>query len=472
MYRKKTKIVATIGPASESEEILTKMMEAGLDVLRFNFSHGDLAEHEERAKRARAIALKLGKPIAVLQDLGGPKIRLGEFTAGTIDLKAGQDFTLTTREVLGDENIVSVNYPPLPKEVEAGMVIFLDDGKKKLIVEKIEDEDVKCRVEVGGPIKGRRGVNIPDAHLSISSLTDKDRADLEFAFKNEADFVALSFVRRASDIKDLRQLLDARDKRIKIIAKIETKEAINNLDEIVAAADGIMVARGDLAIEVPAEDVPIIQKDLIKRCNAVGKPVITATQMLESMINSPVPTRAEVNDVANAIFDGTDAVMLSGETTLGEYPVEVVQTMNRIAIRSEGHIEHADILESSHLVAKDVTDSISYAALNTAHEVGAEAIVALSNTGFTARMISRHRPHRPVIVFTPDLKVYQQLALSFGCYPMVVEEQFTSVNEAIERSEKAIKEAGLVNQGDKIVIVAGVPFGRSGNTNLLIVETI
>jgi len=472
VHSKKTKIVATIGPASEDETALTAMIEAGLDVVRLNFSHGDFAEHRPRVIRARAIAKKLKKPIAILQDLCGPKIRIGDFKAGAIKLSAGEQFTLTTETIPGDDSQVSINYSSLPAEVTPGMAIFLEDGKKQLQVEKVDGPKIVCRVMVGGELKGRRGVNVPDAHLSISSLTDKDKQDLEFGLAEQVDYIALSFVRRASDIEELREILKPRDPAIKIIAKIETKEAVANLPAILAAADGVMVARGDLAIEIPAEEVPIVQKEIIAAANQVGKPVITATQMLESMTDNPLPTRAEVNDVANAIFDGTSAVMLSGETTLGKYPVETIKMMSKIAVRSEAHIEHQDILEESHLLPKDITDSISFAALHTAHEVGAEAIVALSNSGFTARMIARHRPHRPVVVLTPSQRVYQQLALSFGCYPVVVDKEFASVSDAMERSKEIIKTKQLASPGAKIVIVAGVPFGQSSSTNLLLVETI
>jgi pyruvate kinase len=472
MYQKKTKIVATIGPASMDEKVLTKLVEAGLDVVRINFSHGDFAEHEPKVLRARAIAKKVGKPVAVLQDLSGPKIRIGEFYQERVMLKPGSTFTLTTKKIVGDETKAYVNYAKLPKEVKKGGIIFLDDGKKKLVVESTTADSIKCKVIVGGETKGRRGVNVPGAYLSISSLTEKDRADLEFGFKHEVDFVALSFVRRAEDIAELREILNKRDKRIKIIAKIETQEAVDNLDSIINETDGVMVARGDLAIEVPAEDVPIIQKAIIEKCNALGKPVITATQMLESMINSPVPTRAEVNDVANAIFDGTDAVMLSEETTLGKYPLEAVAMMAKIAKRTEEEIEHHEILQDSHLSTKTVTDAISYSALNIAHEVGAEGIVALSNSGFTARMVARHRPHKPVIVLTPDQKVYQQLALSFGCFPVVLSDAIDSVVEAVDKSKKTLLAKKLVKKGDKIVITAGVPFGKVSSTNLLLVQKI
>jgi len=472
VYTKKTKIVATIGPASEDAKTLEAMIKAGLDVVRLNFSHGNFEDHRRKVARTRAIAKKLDKPVAILQDLGGPKIRIGEFTTGAIKLKAGQKFVLTTRRVAGDEEIVSVNYPKLPKEVKPGMTIFLEDGKKQLLVKRVSGDNIECQVIIGGWLKGKRGVNVPGAYLSISSLTPKDKKDLEFGLAEQVDYVALSFVRRASDIAELRRILDKKDKSIKIIAKIETKEAVENIDEILAVADGLMVARGDLAIEVPPEDVPIIQKDIIERANEAGKPVITATQMLESMTDNPLPTRAEVNDVANAIFDGTSAVMLSGESALGQYPLATIEMMARIARRSEEHIEHYEILKESYLEAKDITDSISFAALHTAHEVGAEAIVALSNSGFTARMIARHRPHRPVTVLTPNRKVYQQLALAFGCYPMMVNKEFGSVLDAIERSKQIIKQTNLVKVGGKIVIVAGVPFGKVSSTNLLVVQKI
>src|SRR3990170_2245888 len=328
---KKTKIVATIGPATESKEKLEELLKDGMNVMRINFSHGDFAEHARKVANLHSAMKKTGIRAAILQDLGGPKIRIGDFKADSIELIPGRTFTLTTDQVEGDEKKVSIQYKNFPKEVKKGHVIYLHDGKKKLEVIKIAGNDVVCKVIVGGSIKGRRGVNLPDSELSIGSLTKKDIHDLEFGLKYDVDFIALSFVRKPEDIDELRTILKKRKSSARIIAKIETPQAIRNLDEIISKADGVMVARGDLAIEVPAEQVPLIQKMIIEKCNNLGKPVITATQMLESMIKSPIPTRAEVSDVANAILDGTDAIMLSEETTLGDYPVEAVRMMSKIA---------------------------------------------------------------------------------------------------------------------------------------------
>src|SRR3989344_9326302 len=335
---KKTKIVCTIGPATETMERLGELVESGMNVLRLNFSHGDFAEHQKRVDNIREIMKKTGRPIAILQDLCGPKIRIGTFKDdATIVLKAGQTFTLTTDVFEGTSEKVSVNYPLLAKEVKVGGAILIQDGRKRLEVVEIKGNDIICKVIVGGELKGKKGMNVPGANLSISALTDKDKKDVEFGIANAVDFVALSFVRRPSDITDLRAILDKAGSRAQIIAKIETPEALECIDEIIMAADGLMIARGDLAIEIPAEEVPLAQKILIHKCNSVGKPVITATQMLESMIKSPVPTRAEVSDIANAIIDGTDAIMLSEETTLGDYPVEAVKMMTKVAARVEKH---------------------------------------------------------------------------------------------------------------------------------------
>ncbi len=332
---KKTKIIATIGPATESVEMLTKLVFAGMDMMRLNFSHGDFAEHQNRVDNLKKVSMQTGASVPVVQDLSGPKIRLGEFSTLTVDLKAGELITITTEQMVGDVKKVSINYPNFPKEVKLGDHVMVDDGKKKLEVMKISGDEVVCKILVGGETKGKRGVNLPDSDLSIHALTDKDKTDLEFGLTNNVDFFALSFVRRPEDITELRDILKVRGSKAGIIAKIETPKAIENIDEIIKLSDGIMIARGDLAIEVPFEQVPLHQKNIIRKCNKAGKFVITATQMMESMIKSPVPTRAEISDVANAILDGTDAVMLSEETTLGQYPVEAVAAMRRISSEIE-----------------------------------------------------------------------------------------------------------------------------------------
>jgi len=468
---KKTKIVATIGPVTESKESMEKLVKAGMNVVRLNFSHGDHDEHLGRVKLARATSEKFNEPIAVLQDLSGPKIRIGDFYKDSIVLKKGQLFTLTVEKIVGDEKKVFVNYKELPNEINEGSVIMLNDGKNKLMVEKISGQEIHCKVIVGGEIKGRRGVNIPGAYLKISAITAKDKKDIKFGIENEVDFMAISFVRTSADILKLRGILDKAKADIKIIAKIETTEAIENIDEIIAVADGIMVARGDLAVEVSAEQVPVLQKMIIKKCNDLGKPVITATQMLESMINSPVPTRAEVSDIANAIYDGTDAVMLSEESTLGKYAVEAVETMNRVARYTEHNFNYEKELERKNLLPKLIADAISFSIANTSHNIGAKAIVALTESGFTARIISRYKPKEPIIAFTPNKKTFNRLALSFGCYPELIK-NFNTLEDVMETAKKDVVKKKIVKKGDKIVIAAGVPFGYSGTTNLVLAQEI
>jgi pyruvate kinase len=467
---KKTKIVCTIGPATENVEKLTKLVNAGMNVMRLNFSHGGFDEQQVRVDNIKKVRAATGKTVAVLQDLAGPKIRIGEFKDGMAVLKEGATFTLTTDQIMGDEKRVHVNYPLLPKEVKVGGYVLLHDGRKKLQITAIKGNDVITKVIVGGEIKNKRGVNLPGAYLSISSLTEKDRKDLQFGIKNKVDFIAISFVRRPSDIVELRALLDKAKSKAQIIAKIETPEALDNIDEIINLADGIMVARGDLAVEIPAEEVPLVQKMLISKCNAKGKPVITATQMLESMIKSPVPTRAEVSDVANAIIDGTDAIMLSEETTLGEYPVEAVEMMTRIALRVERDVYTTDTIaeyEESH----GTTDVVSQSAVLAAHELESPFLVALTASGRTARMVARYRPAERIIALTSSETTANQLMLSFGCYPMIIP-RLKGNDEVFPIVKKLALEEKLAVKGDKIVILAGMPFGKNKETNMLLVEAL
>ena len=480
MNIKKTKIVATIGPASESEAILSNLVKAGMNVCRLNFSHGTHEGALAQVKNIHKVSQKLGTPVAILQDLSGPKIRIGSFYKESVMLKNGSIFTLTTKACVGDETRAFVSYKALPKEIKKGDPILLDDGKKRLEVLGVSGEEIKCRVIVGGETKGRRGVNLPGVSLKISCLTEKDKKDLVFGIKNDVDYIALSFVRRASDIRELREKLLKAKSSAKIIAKIETEEAIQNFDAILAEADGIMVARGDLAVEVPAENVPVLQKMIIKKCNTAGKPVIVATQMLESMIKSPVPTRAEVSDVANSILDGADAVMLSEESALGEFPVEAVTMMEKIAGMVEKNYPHREMLyreilallgatgEETH---KGTVDAITFSAVSTAYSVGATIIVALTETGSTARMISRYRPKQLILAMSPREKVVQQLALTFGCYSTKIK-SFGYVGEVTDVVRKFVLVNKLAKKGDKFVITAGVPFGKTGGTNLVIVEVV
>jgi len=471
---KKTKIVCTIGPATESTQTLEQLVLAGMNVMRLNFSHGDFAEHQGRVDNLHKVMKKLNKPVAILQDLGGPKIRIGTFKDEKgIVLKDGQTFTLTTNEserATGDIHRVFINYPKLPSEVKVGGTIMIHDGRKRLEITKIKGNDIVCKVIVGGPLTGKKGVNLPDAELTIHALTTKDRKDLEFGLKNKVDFFALSFVRRPEDIHELRAILKKAKSDARIIAKIETPQALNCLEAIVEAADGIMVARGDLAIEIPAEEVPIAQKRMIDLCIAAGKPVIVATQMLESMIKSPIPTRAEVSDVANAIKDGTDAIMLSEETTLGEFPVEAVKVMTKIALRVEQDNCSCENMVD-HEEAHGDTDVISQAAVRVAHDVDATFIVALTRSGRTARMISRYRPSEHILVMSDQPKHLNKLTLSFGCQPIETP-TFKTVEEAMVVVREVAFKNKLAKKGEKVVLVWGFPFGSSKDTNLILVETL
>lgn len=474
--KKKTKIVATIGPASESEKIFSKMAEVGLDVARLNFSHGSHDEHGKRIKLVRKVSKKIGRPIAILQDLAGPKIRIGEFADGKIFLKKGQKFTLTTKEILGDETRVSVSYKDLPKNVQKGDLIMLEDGSKKLQVLGVSGDNVKCQVLVGGELKSKKGVNLPGVSLNISSLTPKDKKDLKFGLENKVDFVGLSFVRSPKDVLELKKIIDKNNSAARVVAKIETKEALKNIDEIIKATDCVMVARGDLGIEIPFEEVPLIQKMIIKKCNKAGKPVITATQMFESMIKNPTPTRAEAADVANAILDGTDAVMLSEETTLGSYPAEAVETMAIVAKKAENMIDHKSILDSAHSDLENpeevsTVDAVSYAVCRIAYRLNAKIIVTFTKSGFTSRMISRWRPKQAVLSLTTNVGAHNCSALQFGVVPKLTSKIKTH-NSMRELARKMAIESGLVKKGDKIVISGGVPFGKSGTTNLLLIQTI
>lgn len=474
LQNKRTKIVATIGPATESQPMLEKLLKAGLNVIRMNFSHGDFDEHQGKINNGRAASEKTGLPVAFLQDLGGPKIRIGTFYNDAdrrIILKKGQKFTLTSRNVEGTEEIASVTYKKLPKEVKKGEMILIDDGKKRLQITEVKGQDIICKVIVGGDTKGRRGVNLPNTDLSISALTPKDLKDLEFGIKNDVDFFALSFVRRPSDITKLRKILDKRGSNAHIIAKIETPQAVANIDEIIQLSDGIMVARGDLAIEVPAEEVPLIQKMIINKCNQSGKPVITATQMLESMISSPVPTRAEVSDIANAIIDGTDAIMLSEETTLGEYPIESVGVMYNVAT----HTESEHYIDSSNLdmfwAEDDVARAVTSGALHIADEIGSDHVVCITDKGYTARLVSRYKPSQKIVAITPNPKTANQLQLSYGVNTFVIK-PFTNLTTKIKTIRELFVKNKWGKKGDKIVIISDMPFGKKTHTRATIVETL
>ncbi|NTW45838.1 MAG: pyruvate kinase [Candidatus Moranbacteria bacterium] len=467
---KKTKIVATIGPATTSEAVLTKLVKSGLNVMRLNFSHGDFAEHQEKVDNLRKVTEKLGTPVAVLQDLSGPKIRIGDFYKERVILKEGDEFVLTTEKCVGDEHRAYINYPKLPAEIEVGRFIMVDDGKKKLQVLSVKGNEIRTKIIVGGETKGRRGVNLPGTDLSISSLTAKDKKDIEFGVKNRVDFMALSFVRRASDVHELRRILEKKGLPAQIVVKLETTQAMDNLEEIIRATDAVMVARGDLAVEVPAEQVPLLQKRIVQMSRELGKPVIVATQMLESMINSPVPTRAEVSDVANAILDGADAVMLSEETTLGKYPVEAVSMMSKVAMEVEAAPYTRPVINGDELDLDSVAESVSEAVEFVAYSVDAKAIVALSQSGFTMRAISRYRPDQPIVVLTPDERTVRRACLSYGCYGYHVD-SFKEISEAVAEASAILKKEKYAKKGDRFVVSGGAPLGKGGETNFVMVRT-
>ncbi len=472
---KKTKIVATIGPATNDSKIISEMVKKGLNIVRVNFSH----EKDESAlsifeniRKAEKISRK---KIPILQDLGGPKIRTGDFENGEVTLKKGSEVKIYPGLSLGNEKEFFINYKKLLKDLKIGERIFLNDGKQELKVLKIEKEFLKAKVVKGGFMRSRRGVNLPDSELSISSLTEKDKKDLLFGLKQGVDFVALSFVKTAKDVKELRRILIKNSSKAMIISKIETPKAVENFDEILNESDGVMVARGDLAVEVEAEKVPIIQKEIIRKCNAVGKPVITATQMLDSMIKNPVPTRAEVSDISNAIWDGTDAIMLSEETAMGLHPLEVVKVMNKIALEIEGNFDYKKyvkrdfIYKSKKFIATE--DAITRYAAKTAMDIKAKVIVALSESGRTFRMVARYRPEQSVFVISPSEKTLRQSQLSFGV-EYLTEKSFNNFDEVSDFVKISLLSQKKVKKGDKVVIVMGTPFGVIGSTNLLFVLNI
>jgi pyruvate kinase len=467
---KKTKIVATIGPETESKEQLIRLMKAGMNIARLNFSHGDFAEHGARVKNIKEIERETGMSIAILQDLGGVKIRIGDFENDAIVLKRGQEFILNTKKVIGNESEVYVNYKKLAQEIEIGQVILLDDGTKELKVVAIKNNKIITKVVNGGMIRSRRGVNIPNARLSVEALTVKDKNDLEFGVKYDVDFVAISFVRQAKDILQLRKILNKKKSKAKIVAKIETPEAIENIDEIISATDVVMVARGDLAVEVPAQEVPHLQRMIINKCQIKGRPVIVATQMMESMIKNPVPTRAEVADVANAILNGTDAVMLSAETTVGNFPVEAVKMMSEIAKRTEREIKY-QVVKDNEKYTKNTVNAVSRSVIRTALDIKAKCIVTLSESGETARKIARYRPAQAIVALTPEEKTRKQLEISYGCYAESIK-GFKTVSETVVETKKILLDKKIVKKGDRIVIVPGIRFCKSGTTNMMIVEMV
>ena len=462
---KKTKIVCTLGPVSENEETLRELIKNGLNVCRLNFSHGSHEEHKGRMDLVKKLREELNMPTAILLDTKGPEIRTGKFDAPEVLLEEGQTFTITMKDVMGNKEMCTVSYKGLANDVKAGDTILIDDGLVGLTVKEVNGDDIVCEVQNSGIVKNHKGVNVPGVKVNLPAITEKDRSDIEFGIEQGIDFIAASFVRKVSDVLAIREILEENNAtHIKIISKIENQEGVDNLDEIIAVSDGIMVARGDLGVEIPTEEIPVVQKLMIKKCNEAGKPVITATQMLDSMIRNPRPTRAEVTDVANAIYDGTDAIMLSGETAAGKYPVEAVKTMATIAKRAEETMRNRRTKINK---SKNVTDAISYATCTTAMDLDAKAILSSTASGHTARMVSKFRPDCPIIATTSDESVRRQLSLTWGVLP-VMRNKSANTDQVIVNSIEAAKTAEYVNENDIVVITAG----GSETTNLIKVETV
>ncbi|MGE4277669.1 MAG: pyruvate kinase [Lawsonibacter sp.] len=470
---RKTKIICTLGPAVDSEDMVRTLIRSGMDAARFNFSHGSHPEHLARLSMLKSVRDTMGRPVATILDTKGPEIRIKSFDTKSICLETGDPFTLTTEDVVGNQSRVSVTYPKLHNEVAPGQEILIDDGLVAIRVEKIQGPDIVCTVENGGTLSSNKSINIPGVHIHLPALTEKDIADIRFGVENDFDFIAASFVRRAADVTAVRQVLhEYGGDDIRVIAKIENQEGVDNVNEILAAADGIMVARGDLGVEIPAARVPILQKQMIRKGLQAGKPVITATQMLDSMMRNPRPTRAEVSDVANAVFDGTSCVMLSGETAGGKYPIEALTSMVEIVTEAESSIHYWRQFQKQRVVpASNINDAITHTCCLTAKDLDAKAILAATNSGRTARMICRFRPACPVAALTMHEKVRRQLSISWGVIPFLTGE-VTSTDRIFSLSAEVALKEGLVNDGDTVVITAGVPLGKSGSTNLIKAQII
>ena len=454
---RKTKIICTLGPSTDKEGVLRDLIANGMNVARFNFSHGSHEEHLGRLEKLKALREELGKPVAALLDTKGPEIRLKDFKNGVENLVAGQTFTLTTRDVEGTNEICSITYKDLPMDVEPNGTIMLDDGLIKLQIQTVNDTDIVCTVLNNGKIKNKKGVNVPGVHLSMPYMSQRDKDDIIFGIQQGYDFIAASFVRTAQDVYDIRNLLNQYDSNIRIIAKIENAEGIENLDDIIEASDGIMVARGDMGVEIPAEQVPHIQKTIIRKCNLACKPVITATQMLDSMIRNPRPTRAEVTDVANAVYDGTDAVMLSGETAMGKYPVEALKMMAQICETSEQYLDYNAyrMRRVSTANRKNISNAVCYSSVSTAHDLEADVIIAPSISGFTTRLLSKWRPSTTVIGLSPSATAVRQMQIYWGVKPFQAR-RADSTDLLIESSVELLKEKNVVKSGDVAVVTAGV----------------
>ena len=468
---RKTKIVCTLGPATDREGVLRDMMLAGMNVARFNFSHGTHPEHKARLDAVKALREELDLPVAAMLDTKGPEVRLRSFRNGAVELTTGQEFTLTTEDVEGDETRCAITYAALPQDVSAGDTILLDDGLVRLTVLETTGKTIRCRVENSGAMKDHKGVNVPGVSLSMPYMSQQDKDDILFGVEQGFDFIAASFVRCAADVREIRRVLNAAHSRIRIIAKIENQEGVSNLREILAEADGVMVARGDMGVEIDFTEIPAIQKDMIAQCVACGKPVITATQMLDSMIENPRPTRAEITDVANAIYDGTSAIMLSGETAAGKYPVEAVRTMDAIARRTESSIDCSRAAVPPARTHLSVTAATAHAACTTAADIGADAILTVSQGGITAQMVSRFRPEATVVALLLDPQIRRQMALYWGLVPIMME-RADNTDEMVRSAIDTAERAGLVKHGDLVVVTAGVPVGVSGTTNMIRIEQV
>ncbi len=475
---KRTKIICTMGPNTNDREILKQLALNGMDIARFNFSHGDHEEQKGRVELVKSVREELGLPIAMLLDTKGPEIRTGGLVDDKkVTLVEGETYTLTTRDIIGDNKIGHITYEGLPEDVHEGSVILIDDGLIELRVESKNETDIVCRIINGGELGTKKGVNVPNVSIKLPGITQKDKEDILFGIEQGYDFIAASFVRNADCIREIKDILNAHNADIKIIAKIENAEGIANIDEIIDVADGIMVARGDMGVEIPAEEVPHVQKMIIRKCNDKFKPVITATQMLDSMMRNPRPTRAEVTDVANAIYDGTDAVMLSGESAMGKYPVEAVKMMAHIAESTEQHLDHEKFVKARRIHAKQtVSGAVSYASVTTAHNLNAKAIIAPTISGFTARVISKYKPEMQVIGLSPNESVLRQMQIYWGVKPMKSIQEH-STDDIIRHAIDTAKQAGLVEEGDMAVVTAGVPTSKSkeaqkGITNIMRVVSI
>ncbi|MGI6093200.1 MAG: pyruvate kinase [Veillonellaceae bacterium] len=469
---KKTKIICTVGPGTDKPGILEEMLNAGMNVARFNFSHGNHADHAKRIAMVRAAAQRVNKPVALLLDTKGPEMRIGKFADGKVLLQEGQKFILTVRDILGTNEIISVNHKSLPSEVTPGDIILLSDGLVSLRVEDINGQDIITTVLNSGAMSDLKRVAVPGVAVNLPFLSHQDISDILFGIEQNMDFIAASFVQRAADVLSIRRVLEDAGASMDIIAKIENAEGVKNIDEILKVVDGIMVARGDLGVEIPTEEVPVVQKMLIEKCNKAAKPVITATQMLESMVANPRPTRAEASDIANAIMDGTDVIMLSGETASGNYPVEAVKVMAKIAVRTEEALNYETILLTNGIVLqRTTTDAISHATVQITHELGAAAVITATESGYTPRMLSRYRPKARIIAVTPNDKTFRSMLMLWGVHP-ILGARFKNTDDMVTNAVGSALKEGVVKDGDLVVITAGVPAGQSGTTNMIRVHVV